>query len=158
MIKIISADINAGKTTWLRENFARENKGDGFLSIKTFVEDVHSGYDLLHLRTGNRQPFIRKVTHLEKNWQEAFCLASFFSFHKKGFPFAEEIAREALRERVAPFYFDEVGPLELKGKGFAPLFKQLIDAKVDLIVAIRFFLVDEVKKTFEINDAEIVKL
>lgn len=157
MIKIVSADINGGKTSWMLKDSQKNPRADGFLSIKTFAGEVHSGYDLLHLKTGARQPFIRKISHLESKWDEAFCLADYFSFHKKGFPFAEKVALQAIEEKSTPFYFDEVGPLELKGRGFANLFLRLIESKIDMVVAVRCFLVDDVKKTFSLDDVEIVK-
>lgn len=140
------------------QQYQKDQKGDGFLSVKTFSREFHTGYDLLHLKSGKKCPFIRKVTHLEPDWQQSFVLADFFSFDKRGFEFAQKIVDTAILQRRAPFYFDEVGPLELKGKGFSDIFRKLVLARMDLIVAIRFFLVEDVKKTFSLNEIEIVNL
>lgn len=158
MITIVSADINKGKTTWLKNNYANQQKGDGFLCIKTFKNEIHTGYDLLHLSTNRQQPFIRKINYLPEIWNEKFRIANIFSFNNEGFAFAEQIANNAIQNKLCPFYLDEIGILELEEKGFYSIFKSLLEANLDIIIAVRYFLVEEVIQKFQITNFKELKV
>jgi len=158
MIKIISADINVGKTTWMRNQYNTEKKGDGFICAKTFHEGTHSGYNLLHLSTNLEKEFIRKTQFIPQKWHESFRIANFFSFNKNGFEFAENITKQAIKKNLSPFYLDEIGPLELEDKGFSRIFKRLLKTDLELIVAVRSFLVSDIVQHFEISDYTEIKL
>ncbi len=158
MITIVSGDINQGKTSWMKKHFESQKKGDGFLSIKTFEKNEHSGYDLIRLSTGQSVPFIRKVSHLPQDWQESFRIGSFFSFNFAGLEFAQKIVNESIQTNESPFYFDEVGPMELEGKCFANDLELLLSSKIDMIIAVRYFLVDDVIKRFKMENYQLLSL
>ncbi|MBA7663900.1 hypothetical protein ES703_71948 [subsurface metagenome] len=76
------------------------------------------GYDLIDLKKERSIPFIRKTG--EKEWQK---IGSYF-FIPQSLAEAEKII---LRGKEADILIvDEVGPLELSGKGFWPALKQVI--------------------------------
>ena len=156
MIKIVCSEINTGKSTWMRKDFERHPKADGFVCIKAFLNDVHIGYNLVHLCSGRTRIFIRKLGYLERNWQEVYQIGENYSFCKQGFEFADEIALQALDRKATPFYLDEIGPLELQGKGFAKLFQNLLDHRPDIVVAVRKPLLTKVVEAFSISSFELV--
>jgi nucleoside-triphosphatase THEP1 len=158
MIKIVTAEINSGKTTWMRETFRKCENADGFVCVKTFRNDFHIGYNLVHLRTGITKPFIRKPEHLEAEWQESFRIRNSYSFHAQGFEFAWQIADQALKNQRTPFFLDEIGPLELNKNGFYDLFKRMLHEKTDMIIAVRKHLLGKVIEAFCIEDFEIIEL
>jgi nucleoside-triphosphatase THEP1 len=158
MIKIISAEINSGKTTWLQNDFSKKESADGFISKKVFTDNIHIGYDIVHLPTKISHPFIRKPEHIPPKWQEAFRLSNSYSFNHQGFHFAQEIIAEAIKKNTQLIYFDEVGPLELNGKGFAQLFTNLIKTDIDIVVAVRKRLVQQVIDNFDLKEVEIFNL
>jgi nucleoside-triphosphatase THEP1 len=142
----------------MKKHYESNKKGDGFLSIKTFDDKQHSGYDLYRLSTGQTVPFIRKTSHLPLDWQESFRIGSFFSFNHAGIDFARQIVKESIKNNHSPFFFDEIGPMELNGKCLAAEFESLVSSKLDLIVAIRYFLVDDVIQHFNIQNYQLISL
>lgn len=158
MITFVTAEVNSGKTTWMRQDFESQNNADGFLSVKTFKNGLHSGYNLLHLQSGQTQPFIRKPGYMEQNWDEAFRIRDVYSFNRPGFDFAQHIARQALYNKIELFYFDEVGPLELQGKGFNLLFRKMLASNINLKVVVRKSLVKDVCQAFSIKEHKVIEL
>jgi nucleoside-triphosphatase THEP1 len=158
MITFVTAEVNSGKTTWMRQDFESQNNADGFLSVKTFKNGFHSGYNLLHLGSGEMRSFIRKPGYLEKNWNEVFRIRDVYSFNRNGFDFAEHIAQQALDNKIELFYFDEVGPLELHGKGFNRLFRKMLTSDINLKVVVRKTLLKKVCENFKIKDFKVIEL
>ncbi len=122
MIFILTGPVHSGKTT-LVKNIVRELKRQnfkigGFLSNTILKNEEIVGYDLFDLREERTIPFIRRTG--EKKWQK---MGSFF-FIPQGLAKAENII---LQEKdVDILVVDEVGPLELSGKGFWLALKKVI--------------------------------
>lgn len=142
----------------MRNQYNIKKKGDGFICIKTFHEGTHSGYNLLHLSTNREKEFIRKTQFIPEKWNESLRIANLYSFNSNGFEFAESIAKQSIKKNLSPFYLDEIGPLELEDKGFSSIFKNLLEADLELIVAVRYFLVSDVIKHFKISNYTEIKL
>ena len=53
-------------------------------------------------------------------------------------------------------FIDEIGRLELSGKGFAPALPLLLERNVNLTLSVRDEFVDSVIDAFSIRDAEII--
>lgn len=122
MIFILTGPVHSGKTTLLKK-VVWELKGqkyriEGFLSEAVLKKEETVGYDLFDLKEEKSIPFIRKIG--EKEWQK---IGSYF-FIPQGLAEAEKII---LRGKEADILVvDEVGPLELSGKGFWPALKQVV--------------------------------
>jgi nucleoside-triphosphatase THEP1 len=77
-----------------------------------------------------------------------------FIFSMANFEIAAQIIREAI-QKEGWLVIDEIGPLELKEKGFSEVLKEAIAAankKQNLLLVIRESLVKEVIEYFHIND------
>lgn len=152
MITIVTGKINSGKTTYLKNNYEKTQKGDGFLSVKFFAKDNFIGYNLLHLKSGKESPFIRKKTAIPSEWIEIFAMGQ-FSFSQEGFRFAEKIMKNCTDE---PVYLDEIGPLEiLHKKGFHEILKTQLNK--NLFISVRESLYEKLLENFNIN-AKIKKI
>ena len=158
MITFVTAEVNSGKTTWMLQDFETRDNADGFLSVKAFKNGFHIGYNLLHLQTGITRPFIRKPDYQEENWSEIFRIRDVYSFNRAGFAFAEQIACQALNNKTRLFYFDEIGPLELNGKGFNRLFSKMLASDINLKVVVRKSLLNKVCDYFKIKDFQVIEL
>jgi len=156
MVTIISSAINTGKSTYMRRLFSQQPGADGFVCIKTFIDDVHTGYNLLHLPSQDQICFIRKLDYLEPDWHEACVIGENYSFNQAGFDFAEKLAKNAISRQIPHFFLDEIGPLELQGKGFANIFRHLLRSKIDLTVAVRAHLLEKVCKEFNLADYKVI--
>ena len=122
MIFILTGPVHSGKTTLLKR-LVRELKGqkyrlDGFLSEAVREKEETVGYDLFDLKRERSIPFIRRTG--EKEWQR---IGSYF-FIPQGLAEAEKIILRGIEADI--LVVDEVGPLELSGKGFWPVLKQVI--------------------------------
>lgn len=122
MIFILTGPVHSGKTTLLEKavhKFRQSKvKVDGFLSKALREGQEVTGYDLFDLREGNSIPLLR--TTGEKEWQR---VGSYF-FLPSGLDEAERII---LRSKNADLsVVDEIGPLELSGRGFWPALKQVL--------------------------------
>lgn len=156
MIYIVSGPINTGKTSWLQKDFSKRSNSDGFACVKARINGEHIGYELVHLKTGETCPFIRKISHIPEGWNEAFRLGMHYSFNQEGRAFAEKILDEALSNKVDCFYLDEVAHLELKGQGFSEILRRVLDARIDLVLVVREALVEKIAVKFGITDYKVI--
>ncbi len=120
MIHILTGRIDSGKTTLVERvinNLAHlKNRFDGFLTKKVYEGDQFIGYDLFDLKKREACPFIR-MTFLEV--KEG---GGRFYFLPGGL---EKALRIILRHQIMDYLIvDEVGPLELAGRGLWPALSQ----------------------------------
>lgn len=122
MIFILTGPIHSGKTTLLKkvvqELKEQKHRVDGFLSETVWEKEEIVGYDLFDLKKDRAIPFIRRKG--EKEWQK---VGSYF-FIPQSLAEAENIILSGKEADI--LVVDEVGPLELSGKGFWPVLKQVI--------------------------------
>ena len=122
MIFILTGSVHSGKTTLLkkvvRELKEKKYRIDGFLSEAVWMREEIFGYDLFDLKKERSIPLIRRTG--EKEWQK---IGSYF-FIPQSLAEAEKII---LRGKEADILVvDEVGPLELSGRGFWPALMQVV--------------------------------
>ncbi len=114
MLLIVTGKIDSGKTS-IAEKIAREKRAAGFLSKKVFENMHHLGYDLLNLETLERTVLARSNCILEGP-----SIGRYY-FSQKAFEKGMEIVTNSQNMWKI---IDEIGPLELSGKGFAPLLER----------------------------------
>ena len=122
MILILTGTVHSGKTTFLKRVVYELKKQkieiDGFLSETVLENQEVIGYDLCDIKKEEAIPFIRKEG--ERDWQR---IGPFF-FIPQGLTRAKEIIFRG--KESALLIVDEVGPLELGGKGLWPALKEVI--------------------------------
>jgi nucleoside-triphosphatase THEP1 len=157
VIFVLTGPVHSGKTTLLEKavhEFRKHKfKIDGFLSKALWEGQEVIGYDLFDLREGNSIPLLRRTG--ERDWQRA---GSYF-FIPSGL---EEAERIILRSRNADlFVVDEIGPLELSGKGFWPALKQaLFPPQTAYLIVVRDKILEDLlgvlgrsqTKVFDVRD------
>jgi nucleoside-triphosphatase THEP1 len=156
MITIVTGEIDSGKTRYLKEYYDQAQQGDGIISLKHFYNEQCIGYDVLHLKTGEQQAFIRLKNQLPVDWKEQHDIGR-FSFSEQGFIFAEKVLNSI---ECGPVYIDEIGPLEIwYKKGFYNKLKELIKKDMDLFLTLRPTLINEFYDEFNISGkTEIITL
>ena len=144
VITLFSGPVHSGKSTRLKEVcavFERNGSSfDGYLSEAVFDGDRRTGYDILDLQTGARTPFFRLWT--------GRCLdhVGRFGLLAAGLSAAEGIIR---RGRSSPLLIvDELGPLELDGRGIWPALAPVVlgSPGTDVLAVVRRGLVAEFLK------------
>lgn len=156
MIFIITGPQHSGKTTLLRKTANKLKKKniqtEGFLSLAVTENNNDSGYDLFDLKEQITVPFIRRKG--KKDWEK---IGPFY-FFPQGLAYAKRLILLSSEDSV--LIIDEIGPLELKGKGLWPAVKQVIfsDWRISLVVVRRSILDDFLnivkEKEFEIFDIQ----
>lgn len=152
MIYILTGPIHSGKTDFLkrvtRDLRERERKVAGFLSVSIWDGDVCTGYDLHDLSTDESYPFIRRSG--DHTWQR---IGGYFFI-----PETMDRAKNILQKtRDADLIVvDEVGPLELSGKGLWPALKNVIDrSSLDHLLVVRENILENFLKMIEESDIRV---
>lgn len=156
VVYIITGKVNQGKTTKLLSIYNDIKKGDGFYNRKVCLNNSYVGQEVVRLSTGESRLLTLKRGFIPKVWDEEYSY-NVFSFSKSGINFAERIINDIIEKDISPIFIDEIGPLELQGKGFYNTFKSCLKISVDIYVVIRESCVDEVIEKFGIRNFKIIK-
>jgi nucleoside-triphosphatase THEP1 len=122
MIFILTGPVHSGKTTTLKRAVQKFEKAKldigGFLSEAVFKGQERTGYDLFDLKRKKSIALIQREG--KKDWQR---VGSYF-FPPSGLEEAQRIISRSKNSDIC--VVDEVGPLELSGKGFWPALKPIL--------------------------------
>ena len=137
-IYILTGPIQSGKTTSLAKWLENENEVYGIL---TPVVDGKRFF--LNLNTGEQYP----MEAIEG--EEEIVAIGRFTFSKKNFDKAIQVIGDAI-EKEGWLVIDEIGPLELRGEGFAEIVKKVLKQRQGkTILVVREGLVEKLKSYFE---------
>lgn len=155
MVIIITGGIHDGKTTELIKRF--ENyRGDGYVFIKNMTGSYVSGFDYLRLSDKRTGPLITKEPHEEvRHWLGPYA------FYDRAMTEIEANMLEMVRAGISPIYLDEVGKLELEGKGFDRLLRTLLNELQEdqtLYLSTRKEFLNQVIKTYGLDQAQVLRL
>lgn len=119
---MLTGPVHSGKTTLLKrvvQEFKRKKLViGGFLSEAVFKGPERIGYDLFDLKGKKSFLFIRRAG--KADWQR---IGSYF-FAPSGLEEAQKIISRSKEADIC--IVDEVGPLELSGKGFWPALRPIL--------------------------------
>jgi nucleoside-triphosphatase THEP1 len=159
MIYIITGEINQGKTRRMISIYRQQQtkQGDGFASKKIFPDGADfTGYEIVRLSNNEKMPLAYRSQHVPPGWDEIYRRGP-FHFSKAAFAFAEAISDDIIARDINPVFIDEIGPLELEGKGFAPLLEKILTTGKDVYITVRNHCVEEVLRKFNIREHELIK-
>ncbi len=132
MIYILTGEIKTGKTTRLLKWIELQKNCAGIVSPV-----INSKRHLLCISTKEIKPL---EADTETNDHDIICIGK-YSFDNKTFQWGKEILNRACRQNKEWLIIDEIGPLELRGKGFEPAACELINLyktkKESLLVVVR---------------------
>jgi nucleoside-triphosphatase THEP1 len=157
MVYIITGVIDEGKTREIEAIYRQMKKGDGWVSRKVFLYEEFVGYEILRLSTNEKLPLAYKEEYLPPGWDEIYKIGP-FSFSKQAFEFAGKIIDEIIDKNINPVFIDEIGPLELQGKGFCPGLEKILKTQKDVYIVVRSHCIEDVVNRFEIKNYEIIKI
>ncbi len=158
MVFLISGKKDEGKTTRLKQLFDEQNNAFGFIAEKILDCGRVTTYNLVNLRNRETCVLARLASlPLHEGWGEDFIHGPFrFSF--TGFEWAKQVLNAALDAGGEDFFIDELGKLELKGKGHAELIKSALKTGMNLYISIRDVNVDDAVKTFGIGKHTLIEV
>ncbi len=158
MIFILSAPVHSGKTTWLSQVVTELKKHNrlckGILSYAVFDDDKRIGYDIENIETGKRQPFIRRVGY-DVGFDDVDVYLGEYHFRSVVIEEVNRMLKEAVNADVV--IIDEIGPLELQGRGFFPAISFFMSHQpLCLVMVVRDTIVSDVISRFGIDEYQLV--
>ena len=151
---IVTGTIGEGKTAWLAKlsGLLREKgvRVGGILALRIVEEGVTTGYDISDISSGDRTPFLRN-TGSETMGVERFTM------NDAGFNAGRNALDPANNKGNDVVIVDEIGPLELRGRGWSEVLGALLlDTSATVIIAIRKNLSDAVIEHFGIEGPLVI--
>ncbi|MEN8193130.1 MAG: nucleoside-triphosphatase [Bacteroidota bacterium] len=149
-ITIITGQIGSGKTTYLEKLLLSPKEAAGILQISK----------------GNRRYFVdigssETVELTSEDLNSDNIQIGRFIFNKSIFSWANEKLQKSFHSKaVKQIIVDEYGPLEFKGKGFEPIFSEILNYikkknDVELIVVVRNSLLERFLNKFNLKDEKV---
>lgn len=156
MIFFITGESGSGKTTLMKALAARlVHRGvvaGGFLAPGKWNQGRRSGFDLLNLLTQEESPLA------SLNFQGGIQQGP-FSFNedtlKRG---TQLLLQHADNQSVEILFVDEVGPLELRGGGWAKALMVLSDSQKPQVWSVRPGIIQEVADQWNFNPAQVFQV
>lgn len=146
-VYIVTGKIGSGKTTLIQKlirKFHDENIPlSGIYSARILENEITTGYDTVNISTGERFSFLR--VQGEENQQR---IGKFY-IDAKGVQKGNAVLMNSTSELII---IDEIGKLELEGKGWVNAVEQLVTgSKAHLILSVREEFVKEICEKFSIS-------
>ncbi|MGB7594039.1 MAG: nucleoside-triphosphatase [Erysipelotrichaceae bacterium] len=159
-LTLITGAVDAGKTMTLIGLFNSKPRqsAEGFATIKRFSEQDGSfiGYDLRILSTGEEISFIWLKEKYHDEFDDHFDFNRFV-FAQSGFDIGTRIISEAVLDAaVRDLFIDEIGPLEIMGKGFSNALRNALDSDKNVTITINEKNVDAFVRCYQIDRYQIV--
>ncbi|MCF7932527.1 MAG: nucleoside-triphosphatase [Acholeplasmataceae bacterium] len=157
MVTLIQGRMNAGKTTRLIEHYQRHLIGDGFAAIKLMAGNKVMAYDAMRLSDSSR---CQLCVH-GPNSGEVFVGGESigpYLFSQDALDMIDEAIEQMIAKKTSPIYLDEIGMLELSGKGLDRSLKAVIKAGLDVVLTVRSDLVDKVIGHYGLSSVVMIDL
>lgn len=154
MVYFITGPVNSGKSNLLLSLYNKQKSGDGFYNRKVISKTGYTGQDIVWLSTGVSMPFSVLQEHIPKDWDETYSYKD-YSFSRSGLCFTEIIIDKILNNREKAF-IDEIGPLELNGKGIYKGFCRLLQSEKDIYAVVRDKCLPDIINKFNIEKYHVI--
>lgn len=152
MIYIFSGPIGSGKTTRL-EKWVKGRK-----DVSGILMPVLDGIRFIY--SISSQKLFPIEADKNEDPQKVVNIGKYY-FSKELFDWGNEEIIKSAETGEEILIIDEIGPLELRGEGFAPALKKVLDIfsekEKTLLLVIREELVDEAAKYFKIKEYTLVR-
>jgi nucleoside-triphosphatase THEP1 len=146
---LVVGEPGSGKTSWCREYINRRRKSGssvgGILSPAIEKQKQRVGSNALDLLTGQEIPFARLSHH--RSFKEGEKVGA-YTVSRDGILFACRAIEQAVKSRCDLVVIDEVGPLELHGKGLMPAVELALSSTVNVLIVVRSSLREALQKHF----------
>jgi len=149
---ILSGPVDNGKTSALIQFVSQArsstNAVAGVLSPKLYHNGEFLGYDIELIRQELRFPLARLQPE-----PGTFPLGRFHFFHSV----FSRLLTEFTPPRPSLFILDEIGPIELSGRGFAPTLPAVLKLPATVVLTIREQCLTEAVECFSLQGAQLIR-
>lgn len=157
---IVTGEVGTGKTTWCRRYSSwLKTQGvsiGGILCPPLFTAELKRGYEVQGLQSGGRSTMgcIIKLADFKGEKTGKYRIST------GGLRFASEAIAQAIDGKEAVVFIDELGRLEIKGKGLFAAALSAYNNALNTVTVIRKSLLDDFLKMFAsvIPDAKFTVL
>jgi nucleoside-triphosphatase THEP1 len=157
-VVIVTGARDCGKTTWCRDNLCSETTG-GVLLAKAFHHGEFIGYDAVRIGGQERAPFMRVRSFDAPGWDPDDEIGQ-FRISTSGQKKASEWIRLASQDPSRDVLVDEVGRLELAGRGYFPVLRSVLNRsrRGRLYLVVRETHIQDTMKLLGIEEADIIRI
>jgi len=146
---LVVGEPRSGKTSWCRGYIDRRRKSGssvgGILSPAIEKQGQRVGSNALDLLTGREVPFAR-LSRLERF--KGGEVVGDYTISSHGISFGGGAIKRAVESRCDLVVIDEVGPLELSGKGLMPAVELALASAVNVLIVVRSSLREALQRRF----------
>jgi nucleoside-triphosphatase THEP1 len=166
MVYIISGGINTGKTTAIehlyhdfngltsingQSDYTRLNMhSDGFISVKKMNGLEVVGYKVKQLSNGHSMDLILRDKYITKDFEVA-CKIGPYCFSAPALKWVEICVKDMIGFKMEAIFIDEIGMLELDGKGFDKVIIKILESGADLYITVRGDLIAAILHHYNIK-------
>jgi molybdopterin-guanine dinucleotide biosynthesis protein A len=154
---LVVGEPGSGKTSWCREyiGWRRESVSSigGILCPAIEQQGQRIGCNALNLLTDQEVPFARLSRH--RSFRAGEKIGS-YTISKDGISFACSAIKQAVESRCDLVVIDEVGPLELGGKGLMPAVELALASAVNVLIVVRSSLREALQRRFPEHEFVVV--
>jgi len=154
---LVVGEPGSGKTSWCREYIGRRRESGssvgGILSPSIEKQGQRVGSNALDLITGQEIPFARLSCHRCFKGGE---MVGDYTISRDGILFACGAIERAVGNKCDLVVIDEVGPLELRGKGLMPAVELALTSPVNVLIVVRSSLKEALQRHFSDYEFTVV--
>ncbi len=152
---IVTGEVQSGKTTWCA-NYRQWLIGQkftvgGVLCPEAKNNDIKIGYDIVDAQTGRSVMFGRFASEADVPGE----MVGDYLISYEGLEFAKRAIQKALENRCDMVFLDEVGHLELGGKGIIESARAACQKASNTTIVVRKQLLTAFIEYFHLTDPEI---
>lgn len=146
---LVVGEPGSGKTSWCKEYIDRRRGSSfsvgGVLCPAAEKQGRRIGSNALDLLTGQEVAFARLSRYSSFKGEEK---VGDYAISIKGISFACAAIKEAVDSRCDLVVIDEIGPLELRGRGLMPAVELALASAVNLLLVVRSSLKETLQRHF----------
>jgi nucleoside-triphosphatase len=146
---LVVGEPRSGKTSWCREyiDWRRESGSSvgGILCPAIAKQEQRIGFNVIDLLTGEKVPFARLSRYRSSKGGEKI---GDYTISRDGILFARAAIKRAVESKCNLVVIDEVGPLELRGKGLMPAVELALASPVNVLIVVRSSLKGALQRRF----------
>ncbi len=152
-IIIVSGEKNEGKTTTIKNMISEFKKKQihfgGIISEKYYENNLLKGYDILNVKTNEKQGFLRKGDYNNSDKIRKYSIL------KSGLKFGNDTIMSSINNNDIVI-IDEIGQLELNNKGWHNSIVNLFLSDVKYIIfSIRTEFVNDIISKYNLNKTQV---
>jgi nucleoside-triphosphatase THEP1 len=155
MLHIVTGDLDSGKSRFLMEHHKNRHQGDGVIALKILDGEGIVGYDAYFIGRDLSVPLMRHQDALPENFPRKERIGPFY-YDPKTFILMNAYLIDLIQKKTNPIYIDEIGRLELDGRGLDRVMKYGFHPDADVYLVIRDELLHTIINHYHLKPDEII--